>query len=1315
MNSKRIFSWSKRQSSSETYYRTGGLLPIDADGAEFSNGLEVQVSPQAKRRRPTTLQIAPPDNKQFGFVSGTVQYNIAIVDVATQLQAAFKDLLRSPALSTTPPIEDLLPARPRSSSAPTSLVQPVELPGSLLLENHGFPHGTSSIIRTFVQPVSSSIPLTADSPDVDIDDRELYSNLPLSVPQTLVHTKSVPDFKVRHIVSTMRSVRSGNRLNVAAATKASSSDAHSRSMMQEVDRRRSRPDPVLDQTVRAFSNISHSTSSGNAWMSGTTQAIQSHVEGQPANSGWEKRRRYRDEVGVSTTPTPLTTRSKHIEDLKATISTQDNTISTLQAQFSSLRSSHDSYITSLSDTHAAEIAALKDYTRVLEEQLAQKPSLHHTSSNNRLFLLDTTDLPHTPIRESVPDTFECAVISASPSVQKTPEKQQHSPRRLRNSPEMENLKRKLSSTRRPETTNRNLLPELNQYKQNNVALQKQIESLMAKLNDSKKNERASRSALGEAERRCVEWEKKANEAEKRSQGIQPLQNTIDHLESRLEIANIARLDAEEQLFNLRVDQSPLETFLTRSQVPSQVDRSQSKEAQTAHLSISTVFSSTSPLGSEDSRETSTLSAFVTHIERLQDQVKQKDVQLLNLQNEKGDLQQRQDQLEREYKEVMLHSDIKSDLLRKTKQADAHVEQLRSAVIDREAIIEEKEKSIQAARRQLEQQKLLLQAEIRRHATMKVNLSADHDPLPELTTLARKEDVDKWISQLSQRLEKELPVEARASAADGIDAQMQNLRREIDFYVREIIYYKLDIRGYKSDIRKLKKITAQLNNFGGRHSDFDSDTSSLRPTITPSRSHFPTPELASCLEVLPTNAWATSVQPQTDAFTTVQPMDSSPKMDKSHEMIRKENILETEIAQTQETGVTPGLQNTYGTNHAFISSQSWSEGNKDTPASPSQLRFDELFTILDFDSSRVPGGSKTRRSLSESSVHFYADTTSACSSKIHRNSTSLSRREASVNRERSASASAMTDTIRYPLWSQRQHPDLSEDVTSLKKADNSTTQLPSADVLTRALRHSSDGASASEQIQLERGHLDSTIVPVSEASSAETSAVSSVLHPAADIYSRAETAEHHREEVGPQAMSSAPQRKLSAASNASLPFVIAMGSPHNPALMSPTISVSPSVSSITRHAPLRIVTPTSRTGIGGTMASSTPVTSPASPTTSFRPTPPPKPLASISTPPPSAGPTRKISLGSRAHENDLPRLPHTPSHSRSVSSSSIRTAIRLPKSRDKEDLHKKRKQSIGLPKPLQSPGLTLQASPMHGNVDDHDKSGMEYAFGIGEAI
>lgn len=128
---------------------------------------------------------------------------------------------------------------------------------------------------------------------------------------------------------------------------------------------------------------------------------------------------------------------------------------------------------------------------------------------------------------------------------------------------MENLKRKLSSTRRPDAS-RNLLPELNQYKLNNVALQKQIESLMAKLNEAKKKERETRTALEAAEQRCTEWQIKASEGEAKSVNTQALQNTIDHLESRLEIANTERLDAEEQLFNLRADKTPLEAILAKS-------------------------------------------------------------------------------------------------------------------------------------------------------------------------------------------------------------------------------------------------------------------------------------------------------------------------------------------------------------------------------------------------------------------------------------------------------------------------------------------------------------------------------------------------------------------------------------------------------------------------------------------------------------------------------------------------------------------------------------------------------------------------------
>jgi hypothetical protein len=37
MSSKRVFSWQKRHSKAEPYYKTGGLLSIDTLGNELSN------------------------------------------------------------------------------------------------------------------------------------------------------------------------------------------------------------------------------------------------------------------------------------------------------------------------------------------------------------------------------------------------------------------------------------------------------------------------------------------------------------------------------------------------------------------------------------------------------------------------------------------------------------------------------------------------------------------------------------------------------------------------------------------------------------------------------------------------------------------------------------------------------------------------------------------------------------------------------------------------------------------------------------------------------------------------------------------------------------------------------------------------------------------------------------------------------------------------------------------------------------------------------------------------------------------------------
>lgn len=199
----------------------------------------------------------------------------------------------------------------------------------------------------------------------------------------------------------------------------------------------------------------------------------------------------------------------------------------------------------------------------------------------------------------------------------------------------------------------------------------------------------------------------------------------------------------------------------------------------------------------------------------------------------------------------------------------------------------------------------------------------------------------------------------------------------------------------------------------------------------------------------------------------------------------------------------------------------------------------------------------------------------------------------------------------------------------------------------------------------------------------------------------------------------PERKLSAALASSIPFVIAMGSPHNPALITASSTMAPSSCSITRNAPLKLSSNVSRAGVGGTMASSTPLTSPISPVDISRLEQSSRPSSTKPNHPASRTPSRNNSQNSGKQIEDSARSPRTPTHSRSGSGSSIRTAIRLPKMRDKEkeELHKMRKDSISLPRPLGSP-FSLNRS-MSLNADGRQDGGGRpdggVVYGIGEAI
>lgn len=470
------------------------------------------------------------------------------------------------------------------------------------------------------------------------------------------------------------------------------------------------------------------------------------------------------------------------------------------------------------NAHTLEISALKDYTRSLE---SQQKGLHHASSNHLLFMLDTSDNPLSPKRDS---PFSSAGSTPAGSIRsfKPSHDNPRSPLRSRNNPEMENLKKKLSMAKRPETGNGDAVRELQLYKQNNEALQKQVESLMVKLNQSEDEGRKQRRALEETQKACEEWQVKASKAEELRKSTMALQNTIDHLEYRLEIANVDKIDAQDQLLNMRSHRHPLGPKSPKLEVPD--------NRQSTRTSMSTVFANDSPISQSD-QEPTTLAAFISHIERLQEQVRQKDMQIAELGVENDKLRTRYNRLRSEHQNQNLHSDIQEQLLTKAKQNETHIEELRTAIIKREAMIGEKSKALQQTERQLNHHKLLLEAEIRRHANLTLLADADGNPLPELTSLASKEDIDRWVERLQKQLNKDKADKSGRKARD--ESLIEALRRENDFYIREIIYYKLDCRGYKSDIKKLKKIAAQMGGHDSRPGDEESpDPSDCKSAETP---------------------------------------------------------------------------------------------------------------------------------------------------------------------------------------------------------------------------------------------------------------------------------------------------------------------------------------------------------------------------------------------------------------------------------------------------------------------------------------------------
>jgi uncharacterized coiled-coil DUF342 family protein len=725
-----------------------------------------------------------------------------------------------------------------------------------------------------------------------------------------------------------------------------------------------------------------------------------------------------------------------------------------------------------------------------------------------------------------------------------------------------------------------------------------------------------------------------------------------------------------------------------------------------------VFSADAPSDHRpDTDEPAKLTTFIAHIAGLQDQIRQKDMHISELQEDREYLRQRHAELEQERDGANLELEIQTSLLGQAQHMDRHIEQLRTAVIDREAIIGQKEKSVCAVEKQLELHKLLLLAEIRKHAAMTRHDAIKQEPLPELSTLAKKKDIDRWIQKLNERLKSEKPVSGVSRPVDTVEAQVQDLQDEIEFYVREIIYYKLDIRGYKSDIKKLKKTAAQLSNSGSMASDLESDTSSLRPAITPRHTRRPsaTPELGSMKS--PSVGPVSSNIPYRPV-TPQQAPHSGSTITPGHSPVDSMKPTKDYFFTQYEQKV-PMTPQSMGSNSI---PRATDESDETSPkCSPDHDKFGSLSTNFPLNSPIIPEKRHPRRSMSESLIQLHDAPTPKKSSSATQESTAAIRSERKHVRGRSASRiepDGFRPTPGRPLRPQYGlfgSPDMGiRTVVGQGKP-------PRIEMSTEPMNPFSGHIKT-----IDRASIDTEITDIAAAFAAfplPTSTKKGTLLPPLPVPGTRAPAQHGSAGSDTSGMSdshqqirlaSLPERKHSISSDGStIPFVMAMGAPHNPALFVAAKNMPPEVRSSTqKRAPMMSAPTTSRTGVGGTMASSAPTITSQNPLS-----------------PAKASPhARAVSLPFNNRENMPLQPPRTPAHSRNASTSSIRTAIRLPKGRAREtDAQKIRKESISMPRPLDSPfhiDQSVAGAPLPAERDtgkEAEKAKSRDGLQIGEAI
>lgn len=194
---------------------------------------------QMARRRPSNLTIVPPDHQQFTPGPLSSPYNAAIVSSTSSFMAVFNDMLRSPTLSAavcprSASVHNPRPTWPGSSSLPATPNLPVELPGSLLQHNQGFPHLDAAEFAPS-RPTSQNIRRGTHPPDKRAENEGDVFDLLYLFPEPLNHSKSVPSLNLGYRENAMKSSRSGTTPNPSAINKSNPHRVHHRKALSDIE------------------------------------------------------------------------------------------------------------------------------------------------------------------------------------------------------------------------------------------------------------------------------------------------------------------------------------------------------------------------------------------------------------------------------------------------------------------------------------------------------------------------------------------------------------------------------------------------------------------------------------------------------------------------------------------------------------------------------------------------------------------------------------------------------------------------------------------------------------------------------------------------------------------------------------------------------------------------------------------------------------------------------------------------------------------------------------------------------------------------